>query len=62
MAAPVGTSSHRSGDHRKRKNGGAAEAFAEYRHNSNAERGKQIWVWDDESQKLGHWDRVPNNT
>jgi hypothetical protein len=59
MAAPLGISGRASTDHRRRKNGASAEAFAKYRQERNAEKGRQVWSWDDESKKLGHWTRVP---
>jgi hypothetical protein len=58
MAAPIGVSTKNSVDHRRRKNGASAEAFAEQRHELNAARGRQVWVWDNEAKKLGHWTRV----
>jgi len=44
-------------DHRRRKNDGSAEAYAEERTARNAARGRQVWVWDNEKKKLGHWER-----
>lgn len=60
MAAPLGTSDIASSDHRRRKDGASAEFYAKARFERNAERGKQIWVWDNETEKVGHWDRIPN--
>ncbi len=58
MAAPIGTSKQKSQDHRNRKNGSSREFFAKQRAATNAARGKQVWIWDNEAQKLGHWERI----
>lgn len=43
MSKPLGTK-QATKEHRTRKNGHQAEAFAEKRHAKNAERPKQVWV------------------
>jgi hypothetical protein len=58
MAAPLGVANQKSKDHRRRKNGASAEFFAKQRAATNAARGKQVWIWDNESQNEGHWERV----
>jgi hypothetical protein len=40
--------------HRYRKNGASREHFAKLRHETNALRGKQIWV---EGAGVGYWTR-----
>jgi hypothetical protein len=60
MAAPIGVSKKDQKDHRNRKNGGSREFFATQRAERNAARGPQVWVWDNETQKVGHWTRVSN--
>lgn len=56
MAAPI--TKEKSKDHRRRKNPGSAELHAKQKATTNTARGKQVWVWDDEPRKLGHWERV----
>lgn len=47
----------KSKDHRTRKNGHAAEQFAQARHENNALRGKQRWIGGSTASNGGHWTR-----